>query len=155
MLAQVAWLLLWLLMPSAALAHASLIGSDPADNAVLARAPSQFTLTFSEPVEPLNIRIVGAGMVSPVTGIARDGARLVLSVPQALHDGAYVVSWRVISADGHPIGGALTFFVGNKQAAVPQLTDPEGAPVRIAIWLMRLLVYAGLFVGAGGALFAA
>ena len=155
MLAQVAWLLLWLLMPSAALAHASLIGSDPVNNAVLARAPTQFTLTFSEPVEPLNIRIVGAGMVSPVTSIARDGARLVLSLPQALHDGAYVVSWRVISADGHPIGGALTFFVGTRQAAVPQLTDPEGAPVRIAIWLMRLLVYAGLFVGAGGALFAA
>ncbi|HEY4203727.1 MAG TPA: CopD family protein, partial [Xanthobacteraceae bacterium] len=74
---------------------------------------------------------------------------------QALSEGAYVVSWRVISADGHPVGGAVTFFVGNKKSAAPELGDPEGAPVRVAIWLARLLIYAGLFVGVGGAFFAA
>jgi copper transport protein len=148
-------LLLWLLSPSAAFAHASLVASDPANDAVLARAPTQLTLTFNEPVEPVNVRIVGVGGVSLVSGIARDGARLVFHPPQTLQDGAYVVSWRVISADGHPVGGALTFFVGNKTTAAPELGDPEGAPVRIAIWLARLLVYAGLFVGVGGAFFAA
>ena len=148
-------LLLWLLNPSAAFAHASLIASDPANDAVLARAPAQLTLTFNEPVEPVNVRIVGAGGVSLVSGITRDGARLVFNPPQTLQEGAYVVSWRVISADGHPVGGALTFFVGNKKSAAPELGDPEGAPVRIAIWLARLLVYAGLFVGVGGAFFAA
>ena len=91
-------LLLSLLSPSAAFAHASLVASDPANDAVLPRAPAQLTLTFNEPVEPVNIRIVGVGGVSLVGGIARDGARLVFHPPQTLQDGAYVVSWRVISA---------------------------------------------------------
>ncbi|HEY4203798.1 MAG TPA: copper resistance CopC family protein, partial [Xanthobacteraceae bacterium] len=121
-------LLLWLLSPSAALAHASLIASDPTNDAVLPHAPAQLTLTFNEPVEPVNVRIVGSGGVSLVNDIAHDGARLVFRPPQALSEGAYVVSWRVISADGHPVGGAVTFFVGNKKSAAPELGDPEGAP---------------------------
>ncbi len=154
-LAQAILLLLWLLIPSAAWAHASLIGSDPADGATLLRAPAQITLTFNEPVEPLNLRLVGSGGASPIAGIAEDGARLVLTPRQPLRDGAYVVSWRVISSDGHPIGGALTFFVGDKPAPAPLLTAPETAPLHGAIWLTRLAVYVGLFVGVGGAFFTA
>lgn len=154
-LARVAWLLLWLLMPSVASAHASLTGSEPANSAVLTQAPAKLTLTFSEPVEPLSIRLVGNGVVSPMTGIARVGARLIVDMPSSLGDGAYVLSWRVVSADGHPIGGALTFYVGSRQVVAPQVTDAEGAPVRMAIWLARLLIYAGLFIGIGGAFFAA
>jgi len=153
-LARIAWMLLWLLMPTVALAHASLTGSDPANTAVLAHSPAKVTLTFNEPVEPLTVRLVGNSVVSPISEIVRDGARLVVNMPSSLSEGAYVLSWRVISADGHPIGGALTFYVGSRQVATPQIADAEGAPVRVAIWLARLLVYVGLFVGVGGAFFA-
>ena len=41
------------------------------------------------------------------------------AVPADLSDGAYIVDWRVISADGHPISGAWTFRVGEGGAAAP------------------------------------
>ena len=157
-LAQAVWLLLLaaVLLPSAAWAHASLIASNPADGVLLARAPATLTLTFNEPVDPLTIRIVdqGGGGAS-VTQIRRDGAQLVLTPPTILGDGAHVISWRVISADGHPGGGSTTFWVGQRGADTPQAVCSDDMLLRGAIWLARLAVYLGLFVGAGGAFFVA
>ncbi|MBN8975181.1 MAG: CopD family protein [Rhizobiales bacterium] len=119
------------------------------------RAPTVVTLTFNEPVSPLTIRIVDAsGTATAITDIRRDGAQLVLTPPAIPGEGARVVSWRVMSADGHPVGGSLTFWVGRRGDAAPQ-TVREDKVLRGAIWLARIIVYLGLFVGAGGAFFAA
>ena len=148
-------LLAALMLPSAAFAHASLIASSPADGALLARAPATLTLTFNEPVEPLTIRIVDQGGASEsLAEIRRDGAQLVLT-PPVLGDGAHVISWRVASADGHPVGGAITFWVGRRDVDAPQAVRSNDALLRGAIWLARLAIYVGLFVGAGGAFFVA
>ncbi|HEU4805262.1 MAG TPA: copper resistance protein CopC, partial [Nitrobacter sp.] len=150
------WLLVTALLPSAAWAHASLIASNPADGALLMRAPATLTLTFNEPVEPLTIRIVdqgGAG--ASVTRTRRDGAKLILTPPAPLGDGAHVISWRVISADGHPVGGSTTFWVGQRGVDAPQAVRSDDALLRSAIWLARLAIYIGLFIGAGGAFFVA
>ena len=148
-------LLAALMLPSAAFAHASLIASSPADGALLARAPATLTLTFNEPVEPLTIRIVDQGGASEsLAEIRRDGAQLVLT-PPVLGDGAHVISWRVASADGHPVGGSVTFWVGRRDVDAPQAVRSNDALLRGAIWLARLAIYVGLFVGAGGAFFVA
>lgn len=155
-LAVCCWLLAVVMLPSAAFAHASLIASSPADGALLAHAPATLTLTFNEPVEPLTIRIVdhgGAG--ASVTRIRRDGAQLILTPPPISGDGAHVISWRVASADGHPVGGAITFWVGRRDVDAPQAVRSNDALLRGAIWLVRLAIYVGLFVGAGGAFFVA
>jgi copper transport protein len=149
------WLLVTVLLPSAAWAHASLIASDPANDALLARAPATLTLTFNEPVEPLTIRIVDqSGAGASVTRIRRDGAQLILT-PPILGDGAHVISWRVISADGHPVGGSTTFWVGRRDADMPQVVRSDDMLLRGAIWLARLAIYFGLFAGVGGAFFVA
>jgi copper transport protein len=149
-------LLVTALLPSAAWAHASLIASDPANDALVAHAPATLTLTFNEPVEPLTIRVVDqSGAGATVTQIRRDGAQLVLTPPAILSDGAHVISWRVISADGHPVGGSTTFWVGRRDVDVPQAVRSDDVLLRGAIWLARLAVYLGLFVGAGGAFFVA
>jgi copper transport protein len=144
------------LLSSAAWAHASLIASDPADGALLARSPAALTLTFNEPVEPLTIRIVDeSGAAESVTRIRRDGAQLILT-PAKLDNGAHVISWRVVSADGHPVGGSTTFWIGQRGANAPQATmRSDDALLRGAIWLTRVAVYLGLFVGVGGAFFVA
>jgi copper transport protein len=155
-LAHAAWcfLLVAALLPSAALAHASLIASNPADGALLAHAPATLTLTFNEPVEPLTIRIVDqSGKGADVTQIRRDGAQLVLTPPPISGDGARVISWRVISADGHPVGGSTTFWIGRRGVNAPQIVRSENMLLRGAIWLSRLAIYVGLFVGVGGAFF--
>ncbi len=149
-------LLLTAFMPSAAFAHASLIHSDPVDGAVVMRAPATVTMTFNEPVAPLTIRIVDAsGTATSITDIRRDGAQLILTPPVLAGEGARVVSWRVMSADGHPVGGSLTFWVGQRGDAVSLAVRSDDDALRGGIWLTRIVVYLGLFVGVGGAFFAA
>jgi copper transport protein len=156
---QAVWatlMLLTVLIPSAALAHASLIGSDPPDGALVMRAPSAVTLTFNEPVAPLTIRMVDAsGAATAITDIRRDGVQLVLTPPAMPGEGARVVSWRVMSADGHPVRGSLTFWVGQRGNAASLKVRSDDAVLRSAIWLARIVVYFGLFVGVGGAFFTA
>jgi copper transport protein len=76
--------------------------------------------------------------------------------PPGLGPGGHVVSWRVVSGDGHPIGGSVVFSVGAGGPA-PTVADSAGTdqPLRIAVVALRALVYAGLFVGIGGLFFAA
>ena len=148
-------------LPTAALAHAALIGSEPADRVVVAHPPAALKLTFNEPVSPLTLRLVGPdGDTTDLTDIAAAGNTLVAALPGTLARGTHLVSWRVISLDGHPVGGALTFSVGapsitpDAAPAARSLVDAERSP-RTAIWLARLVLYVGLFCGVGGAFYAA
>jgi copper transport protein len=74
-----------------------------------------------------------------------------------LPEGTYVVSWNVLSSDGHPISGALTFSVGAPSAAVTAAPGPEtsSAVVRVLRDVLTVLSLAGLLVAAGLALFLA
>jgi copper transport protein len=139
------------------LAHATLIGSEPADRAVVAQPPATLKLTFNEPVSPLTLRLVGpGGEATDLTGIAAAGNALIATLPATLAQGTHLVSWRVISLDGHPVGGALTFSVGAPSAAPPARPSAEtDRSLRVAIWLARLMLYVGLFGGVGGAFYAA
>jgi copper transport protein len=111
-------LFLALAQPSEAQAHAALVRSDPADNAILATAPGQVRLWFNEvisaefsSVEVFDLR----GQPVKLDGLRRDGADptlLVLTLPE-LEAGVYSVHWRVLSeADGHFTQGLMVFGVG-------------------------------------------
>jgi copper transport protein len=142
--------------PMAAFAHASLIDSDPENGAELSSAPATLTLSFNEPVEPIAIRMLDRdGKASELIQMSRSGTRLVLRPVGTLGEGAHLVSWRVISSDGHPVGGSLTFWVGPRGSAFSQSAKREILPVATAIWVVRLVIDFGLFVAAGGAFFVA
>jgi copper transport protein len=138
----------------AAWAHASLVGSEPPAGATLAEPPATLRLDFNEPVSPLVVRLVGPTGEAVTPAVKAQNSTLTI-VPPRLGRGTYALSWRVISADGHPVGGAVLFSIGAPSAG-PALaaldTDPA---VKVAIWAMRLLIYLGLFVGIGGASFIA
>ncbi len=145
-----------LLLPALAHAHAGLVSSDPAAEAVLATAPATLSLTFNEPVEPLALSLIDAqGNSHPITEIARDGASLRFAPPSALSAGGLVLSWRVVSADGHPIGGSLTFWIGAPGSALPAIIVRDDPARRTAIWLTQIVVELTLFAAVGGAVFAA
>jgi copper transport protein len=139
-------------------AHAALIRTEPADGAVLPRAPAQFRLTFNEPVSPLLLRLVTpSGSVVPLPRAAMEGSALIVALPEAFTgakagEGSYVLSWRVASEDGHPVGGTVLFSVGAPSASLAPVDNPNPS-LRPAIWLMRLILFVGLFVGVGGAAF--
>src|SRR4249919_2011609 len=105
---------------SPAIAHATLVSSSPADGAVLASSPSEFTLTFNEPVAPLVLKLVNPDGKTDVlqASRARD-ASLVIPMRARLLTGTHLLSWRVISLDGHPVGGTVVFSVGAPDAAPP------------------------------------
>jgi copper transport protein len=138
-----------------AFAHASLIRSSPADGAVLATAPSSFSLTFSEPTSPLSLKLVGPDGSAVVLdkSVLRD-ATIDIVAPTGLDKGSYVLSWRVVSEDGHPIGGSAVFSIG-APGVRPSSAGPESIdwPVRGAIWLTKIITYAALFIGVGGVFF--
>ena len=135
-------------------AHASLLGSEPPDGAVLADPPATLRLTFNEPVTPLVMRLIGPNG-EPVTPTVKAENTTVTITPPPLRHGSHVLSWRVISADGHPVGGSILFSIGapSESSAAGNLdTDPA---VDAAIWGARLAIYLGLFVGIGGVAFIA
>jgi copper transport protein len=144
------------LAPRGAMAHAALVASEPAAGSVLATAPDQVELVFSEPVAPLVFRLLKAdGATAEVTGARVDGPRLTLPLPSPLPQGTQVVSWRVVSEDGHPIGGTLVFSIGAPSAAAAGGSEVEREPgVAPLLWLARGGLYTGLFVGVGGVFFA-
>jgi copper transport protein len=136
-----------------ALAHASLLRAEPADGAVVATAPARLRLFFNEPVSPLVFRLVGPDGTSVTPKITAENATVTVAAPPAMRQGTHVLSWRVISADGHPVGGAVLFSIGaatGPPSAAAVATDPL---VDRAIWGARLVIYLGLFAGVGGTAF--
>ena len=141
---------------SAARAHASLIASEPNDGTMVANAPRQMTLTFNEAVAPLVLRLVSPlGETRLLDNPAGRAERLVVPLPE-LTTGTHVLSWRVVSIDGHPVGGSVVFSVGAPSSGPPPATEAVSNPtVSAALWAAKLVVYLGLFVGIGGCFFAA
>ncbi|BCJ48953.1 copper resistance protein [Actinoplanes sp. NBRC 14428] len=148
-----------LLPASPADAHAALLGASPEPGSVVAAAPAEIVVRFSEAVTPVEGRTqVLAPDGKRITGtVTAAGPLLRIQVRRADRPlGTYVVSYRVISADSHPVGGAMTFSVGAPSAR-PAESDPTGVhpSVAVAVPAAKFLGYAGLTLIAGPALFLA
>jgi copper transport protein len=134
-------------------AHASLLKASPADGAVMARPPSSLSLTFNEPVSPLVIRLIGPdGKPILLDDVTVENETITINAPRSMDRGTHVLSWRVISADGHPVGGSVIFSIGAPSTR-PAAQSVADRGVRVALWTAKLLIYAGLFIGVGGAFF--
>ncbi|MFD8573770.1 copper resistance CopC/CopD family protein [Streptomyces virginiae] len=145
-----------------ATAHAALTASDPTDGAVVATAPAQVTLSFSEQVAmgDDSIRVLDPQGRRVDTGELRDmcsgnTVRYGTALHSGLPNGTYTVAWQAVSADSHPISGAFTFSIGAPSATEVSLatTTAGGGPVGIAYGIARYAAYAGFTVLVGGAAF--
>lgn len=149
-------LALVLLRASPATAHAQLEGTTPEAGAQLDAAPREVVLRFAEGVRP----VPGGLRVLAEDGTRVDEARprssggtVTLALPP-LADGAYVVSWRVVSADGHPVRGAFTFRVGGvgDQTAAGRLAErllvsgTSKAEVSAIAAVLRALTFAAMAI---------
>ncbi len=142
---------------STAAAHAALLSSEPADGAVVPIAPSRLVLTFNEQVSPLILRLASPnGATTVLQGTVEGAASLAIALPAGLHHGTHVASWRVVSLDGHPIGGTVVFSIG-APSANPRLaaTNTTSTAVSVALWTLKFAFYVGLVIGIGGSFFLA
>ena len=112
------WLVLgWGFMPWSALAHAHLLGSEPPANAVIAQAPQQLRLKFSEPVEKnfsrVQVQTDKELLVLPANSLQWDAEGKSLQIQLPAHAAAtnYQVQWSILAKDGHPGKGRLNFKV--------------------------------------------
>lgn len=140
-------------------AHAALVVASPAPGTVIGASPTEVTVTFSEPVGvvPDKIQVVAPnGKRISGTPTVR-GNTLYIPVRRADQPlGTYLVSYRVISADNHPVAGGLTFSVGAPSAKAPTVpADQVHRSVSIALPVTQFLGYTGLTLAIGPALFLA
>lgn len=145
----------------AAHAHAILTGSEPARGAALERAPDEVTFRFNEPIEAS----FGALRVYDASGERIDDGRMRRpggrsdAVAVGLHDGVgsgrYTATYRVVSADSHPVSGGFVFTVGSGAAAPAAsvsdlLEDTEaGAVTKAGFGVVRAAGYAAAAAAIG------
>ncbi|MBE1487484.1 copper transport protein [Plantactinospora soyae] len=131
-------------------AHAVLVSSSPAADAVLSGAPAEVVLTFSEAVRevPDKIRILGPDGAQVNRGDPTfNGAVVTIPIDPSGARGTYLVSYRVISADSHPVAGAYTYSVGAPSTPPSDSTADEVHPaVGGAVRVFKYLGYAGLLL---------
>ncbi len=150
-----------LAVPAIASAHTTLESSSPANDEVLAQAPERVVLRFSERVETAfgSVRVYDAA-----TRRADDGGtsrpepqEVAVGLRSGLPEGTYTVAWRVLSADSHPVSGALVFHVGKPGAgaagvASRALEDHGGSrTVDRSFAVVRFLNFAFILLSVGAA----
>jgi len=148
-----------LAVPAGAWAHAALLKTVPVASRTVNNPPPEVRLTYSEPIEPrfaiVSVTDAAGQQVSSGSPHTAPGEPQTLVTPlHKVPEGWYLVFWRVISADGHPVRGAFTFAVGPNpgpppQFRVPSLSETAHTPqLLIARWLTLLSIFAaiGLFV---------
>ncbi|WP_328850456.1 copper resistance protein CopC/CopD [Micromonospora globbae] len=147
-----------LIAPAApASAHAVLVSSSPAASAVVPSGPEEVVLTFSESVRkvPDKVRVIAPDGSRADRGEPTfDGTIVRIPVDPAGGQGTYLVSYRVISADSHPVSGAFTYSVGAPSAPPTDSGDTGRANpvVDNAVKVAKYLGYAGLALLVGPAL---
>jgi copper transport protein len=154
--AAAAVLAVLLSLPAAASAHAYLIKTVPAASVVLPAPPPNVQLTYDEAVEPrfALISVTNAqGQQEATAAATRSPSNpdtLVVPLRPHLLEGWYLIYWRAISVDGHPVSGALTYAVGPNPGPAPQFQVPKISAsattpqLLITRWLVFLSVMASV-----------
>ena len=104
--------------PAPASAHAALKSVSPKDGAKVGPLPERVTFTFNEDIqgEFTNVKVTAGGEQVKVAEPQTDGEKVIQELPETMDPGTVTVAFRVVSADGHPITGDMSF------------TFSEGAP---------------------------
>ncbi|MTK00859.1 copper resistance protein CopC [Micromonospora sp. CP22] len=144
---------------SPAAAHAVVVATTPQHDEVLGYAPREVLVTFSETI---------AVVPGRVQVLAPDGKRINVGEPEvrgrtmriALRAsdrplGTYLVSYRVISADSHPVAGSFTFAAGAPSATPPLPAEADATAAATLLPVAKYLGYLGLLLAVGPTLLTA
>ncbi|WP_099222410.1 copper resistance CopC/CopD family protein [Listeria costaricensis] len=138
-------------------AHATLLSMTPEDGSGLAEFPDTVQLTFSEAVEPdfptiMVKNSVGERVDDGQTKMGRDPRTISVKLKSNFADAAdvYSVSWRIVSADGHPVSGTNAFKVGDAKQSLPESSIvKQPISVNLASSIGKFMLYSGFVMAAG------
>lgn len=153
-----------LALATPASAHDVLVGSDPARGATMTTGPTQVRLDFNAPVQfgADQITVLGpdGGHYERTSTATVTGNSVSAPVAPLGPAGTYRVGYRVISADGHPVAGEITFTLAKAgtgapvtpQAAGASSSSSGGGGVPVWVWIVGavVLLAVGLFVALRG-----
>jgi copper transport protein len=137
-------------------AHAALVRTAPVQGSIVQQAPAEIVVTFSEHIELVRdkIQVLGPdGKRIDRGGSEVAGSDLRIPVRTDVPRGTFLVSYRVISADSHPVGASFTYSLGAPSVSAPRPSD-NGADrtpwaVAISVSAARYLGFVGLVLLAG------
>jgi copper transport protein len=148
-----------LALPATAFAHAALLHTVPQASGTVNTAPTEVQLTYSEAVEPrfAIVSVTDAAGHQESAGSPRRSpvnADTLLVPLKRIGEGWYLVYWRAISVDGHPVRGAFTFAVGPNPGPAPQFVIPSVSETAatprllVARWVVFLSVMSAIGLAA-------
>jgi copper transport protein len=150
-----------LAVASPAAAHTVLERSDPAAGSLLRSAPSAVTLTYDEAVTvlPSSVEVFGPDGTRADNGHVVQPGASGRTVAVGLRDtgrrGTYLVSWRVISDDSHPVSGSFTFSIGERSTTPTAHAQHTDRAVAFALGTSRFVGYVACALLVGGLAFVA
>lgn len=164
------WSRLWWMLAAAVLAtlfaapqagaHAVLRATDPSREQLVEGTPQQITLRFSEPVSVAfgAVRVYGPSGERVEGEVEARGREVLIGLDDA-GPGSYAASWRVVSADSHPVRGALVFHVDQRSGDDVSLERAQAAAAasptaQVAAGIARFATLLGVLLATGGAVFA-
>jgi methionine-rich copper-binding protein CopC len=140
-----AGLLLVVVGAAPAAAHASLVRTSPADQSSLATAPKTVKLTFDENIRMPSVILVKDSAGTSVAAGKTSVVDNIVSIPvQTGPSGDYTVAYRVVSADGHPVSGRLSFTVGSGTPGAGGAEQSSGPPARVIAMIAALALVGGV-----------
>ena len=154
-----------LALPATAFAHATLQSTVPERGAQLDAPPAEVVFKFDEAVEASfgALRVFDSNGQEVQVGKAfhpgGKGAEIAIKLKPGLGDGTYTATFRVVSADGHPVSSGFVFTVG--EAAPPSESLDEllagggssGSITNSALSVARGFQYGAIALGLGALIF--
>ena len=112
------------------MAHTDLVSTAPVAGATLTKAPAAVVLTFNEDLLPdtvsVSISDASSGEVLAADPAELSGAVVTAPWPIAATGGNYLIAYRVVSGDGHPVTGSIDFTI-EPSAEAPTSPAPATA----------------------------
>ena len=153
LIARIFCVILALCLPVMAMAHAQFNGSEPSPNALVPERPETVSLWFSEPVSPVAMRWISPDGESYPAEAEPGGKQVLVPPPPEVGDGSYMLAWRVVSLDGHPVGGILVISVG-ATSDLPTLSNISWPPLSAwALIAVKFALSVCLVLGIGGTVY--
>lgn len=154
------WFVVTTLTAPAASAHAVVTASTPGDKEKLPKAPGEVTIQFSEGITSelggLKVLSSSGDQVDNSDSSQPTPTSMRVSLRSDLADGTYIANYKVVSADGHPISGAIVFGVGNASIGdVSGLAASNDTGLDVLSRVGQFVMYLGALMAAGLAFFIA
>lgn len=147
-------------LPASSFAHAQLLGTEPANEALIDTRPDEVVITFDESVTtPFGaVKVYGPSGKRVERGSPSVDGGVITMALDSSESGTYAVSWRATSADGHPLRGAFVFHV-DKRSSDDTSRDAALAASKsnkveeVALGVARAGIFVGILSSVGAMLF--